>query len=264
VALGVALLTLLFPVYWVVSSSLKTPAEVFTQPVQWVPSRFLTTNYVQAFTTLGGLKAIVNSLIVAGGGTALALAVGYPAAYYASRFRRGRVAVFLLPAILRLSPPIVFALPLLVFYSSIGVVDTVYALALVYGATTAFYVIWMVKPFIDVVPLDVEDMATVDGEARWRVPFTVVLPLVVGGVAAAALFVFLLNWTEFLLALALTRFEARTVPVAMTVISALGAVSSNWGPIAALSTVSLIPFLFGTYYLQRQLLRAFALTFGRR
>lgn len=261
----VLLLLTLFPAYWVISTSFKPQSEWFVSPVHWLPARPTLSNYEQAFTNPLGSKAITNSVLAALGGTTLALLVGYPAAYSLSRYRGGRVPLFILPLILRTSPPAVIVIPLIVFYSSVGFVDTLHGLILVYGGTTAFYVIWMIKPFIDAIPRDIEDAAMVDGVSRWTIPFRVVMPLVASGVAAAVIFAFILNWTEFFYALSLTRFETRTIPVHMATISALGAVSTGQGQAAAVSTISLVPFLVGAYYFQRYLLRAFTYGFaGRR
>ena len=267
--LNYSILTLLlilsiFPAFWVISTSFKPLAESFATPVHWLPVQPTLSNYEEAFTDSLGFKAIINSLLATIGGTALALGIGYPAAYWLSRYRGGRITLFVFPLILRASPPAVIAIPLIVFYSSVGFVDTLHGLILVYGATTAFYVIWMIKPFIDTVPRDIEDAAMVDGVSRWTIPFRVVMPLVASGVVAAVIFAFILNWTEFLYALSLTRFQARTIPVQMAILSTLGAVSTGEGQAAAVSTVSLVPFLAGAYYFQRYLLRAFSYRFAGR
>ncbi len=261
--LAVVLIVGIFPAYWVISTSFKPQSEWFTSPVHWIPAHPTLSNFEQAFTNPLGSKAVVNSLIAAMGGTMLALLIGYPAAYSLSRYRGGRLPLFILPLILRTSPPAIIAIPLIVFYSSVGFVDTLHGLILIYGGTSAFYVIWMIKPFIDSIPRDVEDAAMVDGVSRWTIPFRVVMPLVGGGIAASVIFAFILNWTEFFYALTLTRFEARTIPVQMATISALGAISTGQGQAAAVSTISLVPFLVGAYFFQRYLLRAFAYGFGR-
>lgn len=189
--------------------------------------------------------------------------IGFPAAYAISRYRTGRFALFVLPLIVRASPPIVFAIPLLVFYAAVGLIDTLQALIPIYAGTTVFYFIWLVKPFIDAVPREIEEAAMVDGVKRWRLPFNVVLPIVLGGVAAATIFVFIMNWTEFVLALTLTRLEARTIPIQMTTITSLYSVQGH-GQESAVSTVSLIPFLFVAYFLQKKLVRAFYLGSAKR
>lgn len=255
--MAILVIITVFPIFWVVATSFKTANEWFASPVHWLPKRPTLSNYAAAFTSQYGVRAISNSLIVALGGTALALFTGFPAAYVISRYKAGKFGLFIVPLILRASPPAAVGIPLLVFYASLGLVDTTQGLMLVYGATTVFYIIWMVKPFVDAVPREVEDAAMIDGVPRWKIPFSLILPMVAGGVVAATIFVFMLNWTEFVLALSLTRFDARTVPLQMAAFSALGEISEGQGQAAALSTVSLVPFMFIAYQLQKQLIRAF-------
>lgn len=199
-----------------------------------------------------------NSIIVTFGAIFLALLIGYPAAYAVSRKRSGRFSLFVLPLIVRASPPIVFAIPLLVFYATFGLLDTLQALIPIYAGITVFYFIWLVKPFIDAVPQEIEEAAMVDGVKRWRLPFNVILPIMLGGVVAASIFVFILNWTEFVLALTLTQLNARTVPIQMTTITSPYSIV-GYGQDAVVSTVSLIPFLFVAYFLQKQLVHTFYL-----
>ncbi len=253
----VVILTL-FPVFWVASISFKGQQEWFARPIHWLPSSPTLSNYAGVFANPSAVKAIYNSLIVTFSATVIAMLTGFPAAYAISRYRTARFSLFILPLIVRASPPIVFAIPLLVFYATVGLVDTLQALIPIYVATTVFYFIWLVKPFIDAVPHEIEEAAMVDGVKRWRLPFSVVLPIVLGGVAAATIFVFILNWTEFVLALSLTILNARTIPIQMTTLTSLYSLQ-GYGQQSVVSTISVIPFLFVAYFLQKQLVRTFYL-----
>jgi multiple sugar transport system permease protein len=246
----------LFPIFWVTSTSFKSQQEWFVRPIHWLPYSPSLVNYASVFGSATAVRSIYNSLIVTFSATVLAFLIGFPAAYVISRLRTGRFSLFVLPLIVRACPPIVFAIPLLVFYAAFGLTDTLQALIPVYAGTTVFYFIWLVKPFIDAVPHEVEEAAMVDGVKRWRLPFSVILPIVLGGVAAATIFVFILNWTEFVLVLTLTRLDARTIPVQMTTVTSLYSVQ-GYGQQAVVSTISLIPFLAVAYFLQKQLLRTF-------
>ena len=254
--LGVTVFFAIFPVFWVASIAFKGQQEWFARPLHWLPSMPTLVNFVAAFSNRNGANAVLNSLMAAAGGTLVALLVGYPAAYAMSRYRTRKLPLFIVPLILRATPPVVIAVPLLLFYSPLGLVDTVAGLIPVYAATTVFYIIWLIKPFIDAVPREIEEAAMADGVRHWRIPFSVVLPIVSGGLAAATTFVFILNWTEFSIALTLTRLYAETIPVQMTTLTSLYSVLGN-GQSAALSTASMIPFLFIAYYLQKLLLRSF-------
>jgi len=258
VATSLLILTI-FPLFWMVSFSFKGVEELtqFPEPLYWLPQRPTLSNYEEAFATFTGLKAIWESLSIALVSTVFALLIGFPAAYAVARLRvhRTRFSVLLVPLILRVMPSAVLAIPLLVFYSTFGLIDTAGGMVLVYGGTTVFYVIWLVKPFIDAMPPEIEEAAMVDGVPRWKVPYWVTLPTVLGGVLIAAFFVFLLDWTEFVFVLSLGRIEIQTIPVVMTSLSAFGVLSGAHGDASAVSTISLLPFLVGAYYLQKQLLR---------
>ncbi len=256
IIVAIALLMVAIPIFWVISTSFKPENEWFLFPINWLPEKPTLSNYAAAFASDSGARAITNSLIVAIGGTVLALLTGFPAAYVISRYRTGKLGLFIVPLIMRATPPAAIGIPLLVFYASLGLVDTTQGLVLVYGATTVFYIIWLVKPFIDRVPREVEDAAMIDGVASWKLPFSVILPLVASGVVAATIFVFVLNWTEFTFAINLTQSQTVTVPLQMVVFSDMGVrISAGQGQAAALSTVSLGIFIFLGYQLQKQLIR---------
>ena len=256
---AILLLLTIFPLFWMVSFSFKGVEELtqYPEPIYWLPQRPTLFNYADAFATFTGLKAIWESFAIASASTVLAVLIGFPAAYTVSRHGvdRTRFSFFLVPLILRVMPSAVLALPLLVFYSTFGLIDTAGGIILVYGGTTVFYVIWLVKPFIDAVAPEIEDAAMMDGVPRWKVPYWVTLPTVLGGVVIAAFFVFILNWTEFVFVLALGRIDIQTIPVVMTSLSAFGVLSGAHGDASAVSTVSLAPFLVGAYYLQKRLQR---------
>lgn len=205
-------------------------------------------------------SAVINSFIVASTGTILAISVGYPAAYSISRGVGGSRFIMFMTIIPRASPPVLLAIPMMVFYSSFGFMDSLHGLSMVYAAVTVFFVVWMLKPFIDAVPRNLEEAALMDGVSRYKTPFKIVFPLIRGGLAATAVLVFILNWGEFLFALMLTRADARTVPVQLVTISALGGTPGNEGELAALSSLLIIPFIASVYFLLKRLLKGF--TFG--
>jgi multiple sugar transport system permease protein len=247
----------LFPVFWIVSFSFKSGIELLQQPgpIYWLPRNPVFTNYQDAFGTFVGQKATWESFSLASMSTLLSVLIGFPAAYAISRYGTSKSQLFLVPLILRVLPAIVISIPLLVFYATLGLVDSFYGLVVVYAGTTVFYIIWLTKPFIDAVPRELEDAAMIDGVARWKIPHKVVLPTVLGGLLVAAFFVFLLDWTEFSFVLTLGRVEIRTIPIVWTILTALGVISGNHGQASAVTTVSLVPLLFGAYYLQKQLRR---------
>jgi multiple sugar transport system permease protein len=269
---AVVLLLMMLPVIWLVSLSFKPPREWLATPPSLIPRSPTVDNYVVLVApgipkgTIGEVvgaaqpvtRAFVNSVIVVPLATLASLGVGFLGAYGISRFRVGGNFLPFSVLATRMFPPIAFAVPLLVYYRSLGLIDTRLGLILMYTAFTLAFSLWLLKGFIDGVPRHIEEAAILDGASRWRVLFTITLPLVRGGLAATALFVFIMNWTEFLFALIFTSRTALTVPVQISQYAS--AVGRFYGPQAALGLVASVPVLVAGYVIQRYLVRAF--TFG--
>jgi multiple sugar transport system permease protein len=265
-------LGVLLPIVWVLSISLKPPQEWVAYPPTVIPVEPTISNYVVLFqpgNPVGGIsamvssaepvtKAFLNSLIVAPVATLASVLIGFFAAYSASRFQTGGPTLPLFVLTTRMFPPVAFAVPLLVYYRVWGLIDTRLGLILMYTAFTIAFSLWMMRGFIDGVPRHVEEAAILDGASPWRVLFTITLPLVRGGLAATSLFVFILNWTEFLFAQIFTSREAITIPVQVS--HYVGAVGRFYGPMAALGVVASIPVVIAGYLIQRHLVTGF--TFG--
>jgi multiple sugar transport system permease protein len=265
-------LVILLPIVWVLSVSLKPPEEWIAYPPTVIPAEPTVSNYIVLFmpgNPVGGIsamvssaepvtKAFINSLIVAPVATVVSVLIGFFAAYSVSRFRTGGPTLPLFVLTTRMFPPVAFAVPLLVYYRVLGLIDTRLGLILMYTAFTIAFSLWMMRGFIDGVPRHVEEAAILDGASPWRVLFTITLPLVRGGLAATGLFVFILNWTEFLFAQIFTSREAITIPVQVS--HYVGAVGRFYGPMAALGVVASIPVVIAGYLIQRHLVTGF--TFG--
>lgn len=265
-------LVILLPVVWVLSISFKPPQEWLAYPPTIIPVEATTSNYIILFqpgNPVGGVatmvssaepvtQALINSLIIAPLATAASVLIGFFAAYAVSRYRVGGTFMPFFTLTSRMFPPVAFAVPLLVYYRVLGLIDTRLGLILMYTGFTVAFSLWMMKGFIDGVPRHIEEAAILDGASPWRVLFTITLPLVRGGLASTALFVFILNWTEFLFALVFTSREAITIPVQVS--HYVGAVGRFYGPQAALGIVASIPVVVAGYLIQQHLVTGF--TFG--
>lgn len=274
-ALVVAIVVLL-PVVWILSISFKPVEEWKATPPTLLPRKPILDNYTVLFrigNPVGTVrqmvssaepvnKAFVNSLIIAPIATMASVLIGFFAAYAVSRYRVGGNFMPFFTLTTRMFPPVAFAVPLLFYYSRIlknlKLIDSHLGLVLMYTGFTVAFSLWMMKGFIDAVPRHVEEAAILDGASPWRVLFTITLPLVKGGLAATTLFVFILNWTEFLFALLFTSRQAITVPVQMSRYAT--AVGEFYGPKAALGIVASIPVVIAGYLIQRHLVTGF--TFG--
>jgi len=267
-ALAIAILFTLFPIYWMVSTSVKTAAEWLVTPPVWITQHGTLENYERLFVKweagfMGELptiqKPLVDSTVCAGLGTVLAVVVGMLAAFAISRqkVKGGFFPMFILSA--RMAPPVVAVIPLVILYSTIGLMDTHLGLILAYGLFTTPYSVWIIKSLIDGVPKDLEDAAMIDGLSELGSYFKVTFPLIRGGIAATALFLLILNWSEFLFALTLTHGRVITIPLqAANYFS--GTAGVLYGMQSALGVIAIIPLIIFGYSIQKYLIRG--LTFG--
>ena len=276
VGYGAALIALCFfllPVWWMVSTSLKTPVESFAMPPKlfFMPTLenyrsvlFGTPVRVPGQGEIAGtdvqfVRAIVNSAIVSLVSLVLALLIGTPAAYALSRYRfRGKrdVALFILST--RMAPPLGVLIPFYILFSRARPLDTHLALIVMYTMMNLSIVVWMMSGFFRELPRELEEAARVDGASTLTTLRTITLPLSAPGLAATAILGLLFSWNEFLWAATLTSNAARTAPV-----SVLGFMNFReivWGNLTAAGTLITLPPLIFALAAQRNLVRG--LTMG--
>jgi len=224
-----------FPVYWLFIISFKTPDEIFAFPPAWYPKSIQFANYGVLFKD-GDAETVWNSLV---------------------RFKTGgeNLAVWIISQ--RMMPPIVIAFPIFLLYVFFGWVDSYHGLIILYTAFSLPYVIWMMRGYIEDLPLELEESALVDGCTRWEVLWKVVFPMVRSGLFATAVFTFVFAWNDFLFALVLSRTEVVTYTVQVT--HYFGGQSNFWAKIAAMSVLGTIPVFFAVATLQRYLVRGISM-----
>ena len=253
----------LFPVLWVVLTSIKPPELSQALPPVWdfTPTLQSYRNVLggntytsQAFGTL-----MAHSFIVTVSSTLLGLIVGVPAAYALARFRfRGKksTANWILSTIM--FPPAVSVVPIFILASKLNLTDTFPVLIVPYAAFGLPMVIWMLRSFIKQIPHEIEEAAMVDGASQGAVLWHIVFPLLMPGIVAASLLSAMLAWNEFLFALTLTRSAAKTAPVGISEFTNM--YGTQWGSLTAAATVTVAPILVATMILRRRLVEG--LTFG--
>jgi multiple sugar transport system permease protein len=260
----------LIPILWMASMAFKPHTEWATASgdVHWWPKEPTWGNFEYIFTgeteglivsldrTAG--RPIFASLVTASLGTLLAVTVGTLGAYAVSRFRvAGNLPLSVLQ--LRLFPPLAVMIPVMIMWAFLGMTDTWWGLSLIYAIVTLPFSFWLMKTFFDEVPLEIEEAALVEGCSRFRVFWKVTLPMVKAGLASTVLFVFILNWSDYLIALLLTRKDWVTIPVYMNALAtAMG--GQLYGMKAALGLIAAIPPIILGMTIQRYLVRG--LTFG--
>jgi multiple sugar transport system permease protein len=246
----------LFPVYWMFIVSLKPPEEVFAYPPVWFPSEPRFDNFWVLFRD-GDVWSIWNSFVIAGVSTAISMVLGTMCAYSIVRFRTGteNLAIWILSQ--RMLPPIAVVFPIFLLYAEIGWSDTYQGLILLYTAFSLPYVIWMMRGYLQDLPVELEESALVDGCTRWQVFSKIVFPMVRTGFFATAVFAFIFAWNEFLFALVLTRTNVITYPVQIT--QYFGSQSTFWAKISAMSVLGTLPVFFAVATMQRYLVRGISL-----
>jgi multiple sugar transport system permease protein len=246
----------LFPIYWLFIISLKTPEEIFAFPPVWYPKSLQFANYRVLFRD-GDAVTVWNSLVLAGASTILAMIIGTLAAYSLVRFKTGgeNLAVWIISQ--RMMPPVAIVFPIFLLYVFLGWVDSYHGLILLYTAFNLPYVIWMMRGYIEDIPLELEESALVDGCGRWEVLWKVVFPMARTGLFATAVFTFVFAWNEFLFALVLTRTEVITYTVQVT--HYFGGQSNFWAKIAAMSVLGTIPVFIAVATMQRYLVRGISM-----
>jgi multiple sugar transport system permease protein len=246
----------LFPVYWLFMIAFKTPEEIFHSPPVWYPARIQFANFAVLFKD-GDAVTVGNSLFIAGCSTLISMFLGTLCAYSLARFKTGgeNLSVWIISQ--RMIPPIAVVFPLFLLYVWLGWVDTYYGMILLYTAFNLPYVIWMMRGYIEDVPIDLEQSALVDGCTRWQVLLRVVFPMVRTGLFATAVFTFVFAWNDFIFALVMTRSAVTTYPVQVT--HYFGAQSNFWAKIAAMSMLGTLPVLLAVAALQKYLVRGISL-----
>jgi multiple sugar transport system permease protein len=266
------------PIFWLVSTSFKPYEEWTASPPVWITSQPTLQNYRIVFSPEaarefaakqpGSLdykvagsawKAFGDSALISLAATLLSLTFGTLAAYSIARYGTGGNAYPLQLLSLRMFPPIAVVVPMVALFSVLRLSDTYVGLILAYTAFTLPFAIWMVRSFIEDVPAEIEGAAMIHGLTAFQAFRQVTLPLIRGGLLATALFVFILNWSEFLFALTLTAGNVTTVTV--QVAKYVSASSGTlYGVQAAMGTISTLPVIAFGYLIQRHLVRG--LTFG--
>ncbi len=205
------------------------------------------------------VQQIQNSLIIALISTLLAVTLGLLSAYAFSRYDipgKGDWLFFILST--RMLPPVVVTIPIFLMYRAVGLYDTHIGMILLYTVFNLSFSVWLLKGFIDEIPIEYEEAALVDGYSRLQTFRKIVLPQCVTGIAATAVFCLIFAWNEYAFALMLTSERARTAPPAIP--ANLGVGGIEWHVIAAGSLLFLIPVVIVTFALRRYLLRG--VTFG--
>lgn len=287
---GYAILTII-PLLWIIATGFKSPSDAIAYPPKIVFEPTME-GYVNLLTerrrateeTLqeAGEQAtwyeeivhdqgmvisgpsrygerFMNSVIIGFGSTALCMILGTAAAYAFSRFRvplKDDLLFFILST--RMMPPIAVAIPIFLMFRSLGLNDTHLGMILLYTAVNLSLSVWLLKGFIDEIPVEYEEAALIDGYTRFQAFYKVVLPQAATGIASTAIFCLIFAWNEYAFAVLLTSGTAQTAPPFIPTI--IGVSGKDWPAVAAGATAFLVPVMIFTILLRKHLLRG--ITFG--
>ena len=246
------------PVIWLILSSLLQQKALIAQPPDLSPQNLTLDNFLTVIGAAAALgRGILNSLIVSLFSTALALALGAPAAYALARLpvpRADGIAFLVLAT--QMLPGIAIAIPLFILISKLGLIDNVLSLGVVYLSFNLPIVIWILRGFFLGIPAGLEKAAAIDGAGTAATFWHIVLPISLPPLSAAAVFAFVEAWNEFFFALILTRQQAQTVP--LVIANFAGQYQTVFGQMMAAAVISVAPVILLAILFRNQIIRGFA------
>jgi multiple sugar transport system permease protein len=245
------------PFVWLLMTAFKKRTDILS-PTLTLLFEPTWGNFLQAFVAGKFDVFLRNSLIVASSSVLLCMVIGLPAAYAFSRFRVfGGKHLFFYVLTTRMAPGIAIVLPLYMFFQTIGILGTVWAVTIAHATFNLALVIYLMRNFFDDVPKELDEAALLDGATEWHVFSKVVLPLARPGIAVTMVLAFLFSWNEFLFAMIIGGTEAQTLPAGFPgLVTPLG---TYWGQLAAVSVVVSAPVLVLVWSIQRHLARGLTL-----
>jgi multiple sugar transport system permease protein len=268
----------LFPIYWTFSTSFKVGRDVTGDHIvpwldftpKWLGFRSLGLSPETIFqvSTVRDefLLRFENSVVASVGAALIAVAIGALAAYGLSRFeyrfgpwRNKDISFFFLSQLIL--PPVVLALPFLILYKELALLDTKLGLVLIYTLMVLPIVIWIMRDQFSAIPVELEQAAYVDGASTWGAFLRIVLPLALPGMAAAFILSVVLCWNEYFFAALLTATDAKTLPV--MVASQTGSQGIDWWTMAALSTMAILPLVLVGIFLERWIVKGLTAGAGK-
>lgn len=271
-------LIVLIPIYWLLLVSARSRVELFDAP-SFILKKFYAENYLKPLTDTIFQRYLRNSIFVSTANALLVSVLALFATYALSRWKlKGADNIFFWTITNRMAPPAAFLLPLFLLWTRVfkfdgipltlfgrrmnlfefQLFDNVWGLVILYCVFNLPFAIWLMKGIMDGIPIELDEAAFVDGASRWVVLFRIITPLAAPGLAVTAILSWVFAWNEYLFAATLTSVDARTITTGLA--EFVTVTGTNWGEMAAVSVISLLPALLFLVFVQRYIVMG--LTFG--
>ncbi|WP_419875254.1 carbohydrate ABC transporter permease [Candidatus Pristimantibacillus sp. PTI5] len=249
--LAIYLLVMVFPLYWIVITSLKPQKDIFSFPLKYWPERFTLDNYIHIFKISKFHIYIGNSLLVAITSAIIVLVIAILSAYVLARFKfRGHRQIMLAFFATQMLPGFVALAPLYLMMSNMGLINNRISLVLMYTVGLIPFSTIMLRGFFERIPSSLEEAAMIDGCSRWTALVRIIIPVMLPGIASTFIFAFVQNWNELFLAVMFIDNDAlKTLPVAMN--SFILKFDVDWGAMSAGAVLSIIPTILLFAFAQR-------------
>ncbi|WP_044641448.1 carbohydrate ABC transporter permease [Risungbinella massiliensis] len=246
----------IFPVFWILSTSLKPEAEVFSTGIELIPKTFTLENYQEVLTRSDGifLEWFRNSVLIALFTTAVGLVLSTTAAYAISRFKFwGRKWVELSILMTQMFPGALLIIPLYLIVNNLGLLNSYTGVILAYSTVSVPFCVMMLKSFFDTIPYELEEAARVDGLSHFGTFYRIVLPLALPGLAVTAFYSFITAWNEFLIAITFLSDETMyTLPIGLR--QFVNQFNNDYHLMSAAAILITLPVLIFFFVAQRYLI----------
>lgn len=244
----------LAPLAWAISSAFKSDSEIMTN-LSLIPMHPTLAHFKVVLGQSDFGRWFLNSLLVSGGTTLLAIVVGSLAGYAMSRWRfRGRGLYGNSLLVIQMFPGVMLAIPMYLLLTKLHLIDTLWALLVTYLTFALAFSVWMLKGYFDGIPREIEEAALIDGTGRLGALRHVIMPLAGPGIVTVAVFSFLLSWNEFFFAYVFLATPSKFT-LSLGLYSFIQQFTTQWGNIMAAGTLATLPVLFFFFLLQRFLTR---------
>jgi multiple sugar transport system permease protein len=260
----IATLVTLIPIWWMIVVSARSRVELFDRP-DFIIRSFFTQNYTNVINDPTYQSYMLNSVVISTSNALLVTVLALLATYALSRYQlTGSDNIFFWTITNRMAPPAVFLLPLFIMFTrffrfgDFQLFDSHIGLILLYCVFNLPFAIWLLKGVIDGIPVELDEAAMIDGAGLFGVLLRVIVPLAAPGMAVTAILGWIFAWNEYLFAATLTSFNARTITTGLA--EFVTVTGTNWGEMAAVATLTLIPSLIFVTFAQRYIVMG--LTFG--